>query len=370
MNRTESLLGKILIVDDELRNLTIIEELLLEYEVETAHSGVEALQKMDSFRPDVVLLDIMMPGMDGYEVCRRIRRRQEFRFTKVIFVSGKTLIEDRLAGYDAGGDDYVTKPFDHDELRAKVGVYLRLKSVEEVSQIKSDFLRFISGETVKPLTALLDLAKLIARDRQLSQDQVVGYAEKVHAHGQTLLTFMERTLRLCLGKSQVNFHPSLQSLSQVVHAAISNLKGDHAHDEVRFSVEVPNEIVSCDRELLEKAFEYVLENTASKIPRPRVITVKGEKADRDFTVSIDAEGSSTSEAPAGAAESERDDFQSRWQELSLAIARRVAELHSGTLRVESEGAAGTKFLFRLPVNQSFSLRKGFGNSPVPVSTRL
>jgi DNA-binding response OmpR family regulator len=138
MDPSEKLMGKVLIVDDELRTLSIMEKLLENFEVKTARSGSEALEKIQSFVPDVVLLDIMMPGMDGYEVCRRIRQMRELRFTKIIFISGKVLIEERLAGYDAGGDDYVTKPFDHDELLAKLKVFLRLKRVDEVSEIKRE----------------------------------------------------------------------------------------------------------------------------------------------------------------------------------------------------------------------------------------
>ena len=90
------------------------------YELEVARTGEECLEKLPAFGPDLVLLDIMMPGIDGYEACRRIKASPVGSFTQVILVSGKASTAERLQGFEAGADDYVVKPFDHDELLAKI----------------------------------------------------------------------------------------------------------------------------------------------------------------------------------------------------------------------------------------------------------
>ncbi|MCH7813161.1 MAG: response regulator, partial [Planctomycetes bacterium] len=87
------------------------------------------LEVMKDFGPDLVLLDIMMPGIDGYEVCRRIKASPHGELTHVVLVSGRASTSERLRGFEAGADDYVVKPFDHDELRAKVRVQFRLQGV-------------------------------------------------------------------------------------------------------------------------------------------------------------------------------------------------------------------------------------------------
>ncbi|MCP4756050.1 MAG: response regulator [Proteobacteria bacterium] len=126
-----NLLQKILIIDDETTNLKIL-SLMLDglYDVRTAVSGEEALQITESFIPDIILLDIMMPGIDGYEVCRRIRADRILSEAKILLISAKNRLEDRLKGYDVGADDYVAKPFDEEELRAKVKAFARLNEEE------------------------------------------------------------------------------------------------------------------------------------------------------------------------------------------------------------------------------------------------
>ncbi|MCB0620077.1 MAG: response regulator [Saprospiraceae bacterium] len=116
MNQNRS--AKILIVDDE-PNIVVALEFLLQQQgfvVEKAYNGQEALDKLSSFRPGIVILDVMMPGMDGFEVARRIRQQPSNRNTQIIFLTAKGTDADKIKGYSAGGEVYITKPFDNDEL--------------------------------------------------------------------------------------------------------------------------------------------------------------------------------------------------------------------------------------------------------------
>ncbi len=127
--------SKILAVDDNSINLEIIEELLgSQYNLMTASTGIEAFKMAKEFQPDLIILDIMLNGMNGYEVCQEIRKSSSLRHTKIIMVSAKAMESDRLKGYQAGADDYFTKPFDGEELLAKVSAYLHPKSVEVISE--------------------------------------------------------------------------------------------------------------------------------------------------------------------------------------------------------------------------------------------
>lgn len=119
--------GRILIVDDNPTNLLILDELLRKhYTVRQAECGEACLELLPSFRRHIVLLDIMMPGMDGYETCRRIKASPGGHYIQVMLVSGKGSTPERLQGYQSQADDYVVKPFDHEELVARVHIQCRV----------------------------------------------------------------------------------------------------------------------------------------------------------------------------------------------------------------------------------------------------
>jgi len=125
--------ARVLVVDDILSNVKLLEaKLSAEYfEVVTAYSGVEALAKIEEQQPDIVLLDVMMPGMDGFEVCRRIKTNPKTAHVPVVMVTALDQATDRVAGLDAGADDFLTKPVDDAALFARVRSLVRLKMMTD-----------------------------------------------------------------------------------------------------------------------------------------------------------------------------------------------------------------------------------------------
>lgn len=117
---------KVLIVDDEQNIVTALEYLLGQsgYQVEVAQNGEEALAIVDSFAPDLVLLDVMMPRVNGYEVCRRLRERPEWRHVKIVMLSAKGREVEVSKGISLGADLYVVKPFSNTELVAQIDALL------------------------------------------------------------------------------------------------------------------------------------------------------------------------------------------------------------------------------------------------------
>ena len=117
--------SRILSVDDNPDNNEIIQEILSDdYEVRIAASGEEALQIAPEFKPDLILLDIMMPGIDGYETCRRIKADSSLKDTTIIMVSAKDQVDDKVEGYEVGAFDYITKPFTEEDLVNSIEFFL------------------------------------------------------------------------------------------------------------------------------------------------------------------------------------------------------------------------------------------------------
>jgi DNA-binding response OmpR family regulator len=120
--------SRVLVVDDEKLNVEMLEGILSEkYEVVTAHDGNEALLKVEKANPDLIILDIMMPGMDGYEVCRMLKHNKKTLHIPVVMVTALTEKTDKIKAIEAGADDFLSKPVDVDELNARVKSLLRIK---------------------------------------------------------------------------------------------------------------------------------------------------------------------------------------------------------------------------------------------------
>lgn len=133
----------ILVVDDNKENISVIGGLLkdLKYRIAIATSGIKALELVEEHEVDLILLDIMMPEIDGYEVCRKLKENPKTRGIPVIFLTAKTDPDDLVKGFDLGAVDYVTKPFNKAELIARVNTHLKLRASMKIIQYQSEELR-------------------------------------------------------------------------------------------------------------------------------------------------------------------------------------------------------------------------------------
>ena len=228
--------SRILIVDDNPTNIDILEEMFEDsYQLAISSSGEDALDVAEDFHPDLVLLDVMMSGIDGYETCLKFRAHPMLQHTKIIMVSAKALLTERMQGYEAGADDYVTKPFDREELLAKVRVYLRLKSVEEMDRLKSGVLQWLCHETRTPLRDIIGPVETLLDD-EIEYDERQNYLEMIHQSATHLHNLFEKVITLSelkAGKKAFTFETA--SLDSVVRDAIDSVLEDalecHVHIE-------------------------------------------------------------------------------------------------------------------------------------------
>jgi diguanylate cyclase (GGDEF)-like protein len=124
--------GTILVVDDQPANLKVLLSFLKDhqFDIRIADSGERALMLLQSFLPDIILLDVMMPGIDGFETCRQIKRQKDTADIPIIFISALDNIEDKITGFEVGGVDYITKPFQRLEVLTRINTHLRLRRKE------------------------------------------------------------------------------------------------------------------------------------------------------------------------------------------------------------------------------------------------
>ena len=167
MRQPPAPVASVLVVDDTVENLRVLSDLLGEqgYEVRAVTSGRQALQAVEHDPPDLILLDITMPDMDGFEVCRLLRATEWSKDVPVIFLTALTATADKLRAFDAGGVDYVTKPFQFEEVLARVRTHVALRRAQTaladsyeglraLERLRDDLVHMIVHDMRSPLTAL------------------------------------------------------------------------------------------------------------------------------------------------------------------------------------------------------------------------
>jgi two-component system sensor histidine kinase/response regulator len=348
--------GRILIVDDNPHNVAILEELLDDdYQLRTAASGEEALAMAPEFSPAVILLDIMMPGIDGYETCRRIRTTPGLRHTKIILVSARAMVSERLRGYEAGADDYIIKPFDKHELRAKVCVYLRLKSVEEVEQLKSNLLGLLSHETNTPLNGILPAVELLLADEDMDVVERRMWLSTIHQSATHLHRLFTKVMTLSMMKSgKWRFQLAPVDLTEVIRRAVCDVATPAAMRHVQIESELPETASTMlDWEQMHGVIRAILENAIRFSPAEERITIGVWRDDKVFRLTVTDRGAGIASdfLPRVFEEFAEADVSHHTEGhgLSLAIARLVVLAHHGTIGVESTQGRGTTFTVRLPV---------------------
>jgi DNA-binding response OmpR family regulator len=227
---------RILVVDDAEENVAILEARLQanHYETISAFDGLDALKKMEEETPDLVLLDVMMPKMDGFEVCQRIKANEDTQMIPVIMVTAKTDVEDIARGFEVGADDYLTKPYQQMELMARVRSMLRIRQAyldiqelnsnleekvkEQVAEIErvGRLKRYFSPQLLQSLTSneataimkshrreitvvFLDLRGFTAFSERAEPEEVIAVLRELHQTAGSIIFRHEGTIERFTG---------------------------------------------------------------------------------------------------------------------------------------------------------------------------
>jgi class 3 adenylate cyclase len=222
--------AKILVVDDQPMNVRLLADALRiqGYEVASAASGREALEKIDDDAPDLVLLDVVMPEMNGYEVCRVIRARHETQILPVIMVTALDPQQERIKGLEAGADDFLSKPVNQQELMARVRSLLRIKSLHDTVQDQARELATLNrdlerrvAEQVSELQRLSQLKRFFSP--QLAARIVAGGAQDPLASHRREITVVFLDLRGFTSFAEKVEPEKVMALLREFHAAMGEL---------------------------------------------------------------------------------------------------------------------------------------------------
>jgi two-component system, sensor histidine kinase and response regulator len=351
-----SVRSKILVVDDDRVDVKVLRKILeQEYELRTASTGEEALEIATDFQPDIILLDNMLPGMDGGQVCQQIRADSRLRHTKIIMVSGKTMVSERVEAYEAGADDYITKPYDREELLAKIRVYLRLKSVEEVNQFKTNVLTLLGHEARTPLNSLIASSEMLMSGEDINPEEQKVFAELVLSGAKRLQNFFDKAMMLSSLKSgKRKFNMMEVNLSEIVREAICKVTEKAAERNIRIEEIFDAEsIVYVDSQEIKNVIVMILDNAIRFSPSDEIVKVYISSDNEEVCVRVIDHGGGIDPDYQPYVFEELSDpdvaHHSEGHGLSLAIARQILLQHNGNICVESTKGSGTVFKAQLPI---------------------
>ncbi len=186
--------NKVLIVDDTPANLDVLYKTLKEenYDISVAKDGVKALNSVPKFRPHLILLDIMMPVMDGFETCQKLKENETTKDIPVIFLTAKSEKKNVIKGFDLGAADYITKPFDHEEVLARVKNQLKINSLRENNKRTHRELERLNQD-IKALSAIAsqDLKEELKKVKYLGEYLKREYKSGLDDEGQSYLEDIE-----------------------------------------------------------------------------------------------------------------------------------------------------------------------------------
>ncbi len=342
-------------MDDHPINREILRIILEElYELREAATGEEAIEVAEEFSPDLILLDVMMPGIDGYETCRRLRRLESSKHSKIVMVSAKAMASDRVLGYDSGADDYVTKPFIEDELLAKVRVYMQLGRAVEVRKLKTDVLELLSHEFCTPLTHIKAPVELLLNGQASSPEDQKLMLEMIAAGADRIEVLVHKIVTLCsLLSGQLKLELERTSLVDLLRVSLDEMHRKHHGRKISVKADFPTEaIVMAAPFWLQYALNAVLDNAGRHSPVDSTVSVQLRAETDRFVVEITDQGGGI---PREHIDYIFEPFACREIEthtegigLSLAITQLLIREHGGDIGIESPLGCGTMVRVVLP----------------------
>ena len=348
--------NKILIVDDNPANTTVLKEILKNrYQIKKAPSGEKAIEMVSDFKPDLILLDTKMTGIDGFETCSNIRSIQQTTSTKIIMISSDGSVSERLRCYKIGADDYMIKPFEEQELLAKVGVYLRLKSVEEIDQLKSNLLTFLHHETNTPLNSIIAPVETLLENEDMSPQDRRKWLEMNYQSALRLQSLLEKAMTLCAIKSgKLKFNFELADLCSVVRDSLVKVKTRASNRGVKIDLQLPDTAMTrIDREQITRVVTTILDNAIRFTPEEGAIEIGLSVDSTYFNLVVTDKGKGIHPDYLPFIFDEFSDpgmkYHSQGHGLSLAIGKHIIEQHNGIIDVRSVIDNGASFIIKIPV---------------------
>lgn len=367
--------AKILLIDDSVQNLRLLGNMLREknYQIALAQSGKEGLQLAARIQPDLILLDIMMPELDGYEVCKKLKEDSNTRHIPVIFLTAKTSNQDVVNGFQMGGVDYITKPFNKQELFMRIKTHLELKqardkisrqaeTLRDLNATKDKMFSVISHDLRAPLGGIKSMLDLMYEDQQQNRqissrslDSLKNAADQTYNLLENLL-FWSRSQRgkLVNDPEKINIYDLIIENLELLQTMSDNkqLEIDNRVDKDASALGDRNMIKTVLRNLINNAIKFTHEKGR--------ITIDCEVKDGMAEVSVADNGTGIQKQNLEKILNMKEYYttfgtrREKGSGLGLNLCIDFIRRNNGELYIDSEYGKGSMFTFTLPLEETQS----------------
>lgn len=361
---------KVLIVDDIIENIQLLVNLFHNkgIEISIATSGAQALKTASYIQPDLILLDVAMPEMNGYEVCRRLKEDSLTTDIPIIFITAKTQHEDVLAGLKLGAIDYITKPFNMPELSTKISTHLELKrskdlikeqnkQLQELNNSKDKFFSLLAHDLRNPFNAVLGFTEILLHNfDQIKPERILHIIKQIHKsaeNGSNLLSNLLEWSRCQTG--HISCFPSSLDLGIMVNDAI-DFFGIMMTNK-RISVQIDKQTdkkVWADENMVNSILRNLLNNAIKFSYLDSKIIISMEVCENFVELSVTDFGLGISEENQQKLFNLNTDYTTvgtgneKGTGLGLIICKEFADVNKGYIRVASKLGKGACFTVGLP----------------------
>ena len=356
----------ILIVDDNPNNLKVLAGVLKaeNYDFRMAKSGQMALNILEKTSPDLILLDIQMPGMDGFETCRKIKEEEAYAKIPVVYLTANTDSESIKNAFNSGGVDYVTKPFNSDELLARIKTHIKLKKQSEELEFqnasKDKFFSIISHDLISPIGGVLNFSSILKEDyKTLDLEKIGKFASIINDSAGFTLDLLKNLLewsRIQTGRLTPN--KSLFNLSKILVQNINGHSTQSSLKNIKITQDIDdNLMVEADEKMISTVVRNLLSNGIKFTPNGGEIKVSShEKSIGDKNVietSIQDSGIGIENEKIQNLFKIQNNYKSKGTNnesgtgLGLVLCEEFLSNNNGTIKVESELNKGSTFSFTL-----------------------
>jgi len=356
--------GCLLVIDDQEVNIQVVGAVLgkLGFEILPATSGPQALKRLSIRQPDLILLDLLMPDMDGFELCRHIRENPEWAEIPIIFVSSADDKELVVRAFESGGVDYITKPFNHAELISRIRTHVALKAardeLKQLAEDKDELLGVLTHDLKSHLGGM-DMSAQILRDCTAAVDnpKLRLMAENISNSSSQMLAFVKEFLANASADHGLSIKPEPISLKEAASHAVQQYQEAAKRKNLEFQtvLEGNGVLVQADAAALEQVLDNLVSNAIKFSPPGKQIRVTvREPGARYVECQVQDEGP-------GFTDEDKARMFRRYSRLSarptggepstglgLSIVKKLVLAMNGELACESTSGSGAIFAFRLP----------------------